>query len=102
MLLKSDLPARIAARTLQGRVTYERPRPSGAFSRITAYMEPGGQAVLGPLLTTKGLNRHSWADEADCDPNSLYRYWRGERGLSTENQLKLATVLGVAPDDLPR
>ncbi len=60
------------------------------------------QAIVMPILTSKGWSRGKWATQAGVGKNSVYEYLDGKRQLTPENRRAMAEVLGLEPEDLPQ
>jgi hypothetical protein len=58
-------------------------------------------AVVMPILRSKGWKRGTWAIKAGVGKNSAYDYLSGKRKLSIENRQALAEELELKPEELP-
>jgi hypothetical protein len=59
------------------------------------------QAVVMPLLKSKGWTRGRWITASGVSKNCIYEYLRGTRQLSYDNRRAMAEVLGLKPEELP-
>ena len=59
-------------------------------------------AVVVPILTSKGWKRCRWVVKAGVSKNSVYEYLSGKRNLSIENHKAMAEALELKPDEPSR
>jgi lambda repressor-like predicted transcriptional regulator len=59
------------------------------------------QAVVEPILVSKGWSLGDFADEAGLDYNTVSDYIAGKRRPYRSTKKKMANALGVDPSELP-